>query len=278
MSSLDELAIHPSSLALLGKLQSTLPQALLLSGPRGIGLGTIAHKLDAHALAAILQPRTTKGDIDGEAGTISVESIRNLYDQTRSKQTSRRVIIIDNADRMSHGAQSAFLKLLEEPELHTCFVLTSHQPEKLLPTILSRVQHFALLPITTDQTSALIISLGISDPTKQAQLRYMASGLPAELCRLAENGEHFASLATSIGDARQFLQGTTYQKGLIIQRYRNDRAGALRLVDGTIALLRHTISAKPQQSLIAQLEKLLDTRERLAGNCNVGLQLIQVVL
>jgi DNA polymerase-3 subunit delta' len=278
MSSLDELAIHPSSLALLGKLQGTLPQALLLSGPRGIGLGTIVHKLDEHALAAILQPRTAKGDIDNEAGTVSVESIRNLYDQTRSKQTSRRVIIIDNADRMSHGAQSAFLKLLEEPELHTCFILTSHQPEKLLSTIISRVQHFALLPITTDQTSAFIASLGISDATKQAQLRYMAGGLPAELCRLAENDEYFASLAKTIGDARQLLQGTTYQKGLIIQRYRNDRGGAVQLIDSTIALLRHTISSKPQQSLITQLEKLLDARERLTNNCNVGLQLMQVVL
>ena len=277
MTRLDSLVIHPITKSMLTKLAANPPQSLLISGERGVGLHTIARALAEGSVAAEILPQDTKGN-PTENGTISVEAIRTLYEQTRAKRTSRQTVIIDDADRMSHGAQSAFLKLLEEPGLHITFILTSHAPDRLLPTIRSRVQHLALRAATTEQTKHFIATAGITEPTKAMQLLYLADGLPAEIARLTSDNENFASRAAVISDAREFLQGSPYQKSLIVQKYRNDRPGALLLVDSCIAVLRRTLSTKPQQTIIAQLERLLSIREHIASNFSVSLQLMEFVL
>src|SRR5690606_41517756 len=63
--------------------------------------------------------------------------IRRLYDLARTKG-SKKYIIIDYAETMAKPAQNAFLKLLEEPNDQIHFILLSHQPQSLLPTIMSR--------------------------------------------------------------------------------------------------------------------------------------------
>jgi replication-associated recombination protein RarA len=274
---LEALVIHPATKATLTKLQANMPQSLLISSQKGVGLRTIAKALGGRAIAIEIQPQDAKGNLS-ESGTISVEMIRRLYEQTRAKRTSQQLVIIDDADQMSHGAQSAFLKLLEEPGSHTAFILTAHAPDKLLATIRSRVQHIALRPATSAQSKEFIASFGITDPIKLTQLLYLADGLPAEVARLALDQESFALRAAIIGDARELLQGTGYQKSLVIQKYRNDRAKALQLIDSAAAILRRTLSAKPQQTLVLQLERLLEIRERIASNYSVSLQLMQFVL
>lgn len=266
------------TLRTLTKLKQNLPQSILISGRKGLGLSTIAHWIKLSDFAVTLQPQNSKEQIDNENGTITVEMIRRLYEQTRAKQTSRQTIIIDDADRMSHAAQSAFLKLLEEPGVATSFILTSHQPEKLLPTIRSRVQQTVIEPITTEQTQEFIDSLGVSDATKKIQLQYIANGMPAELTRLVRDDDRFAARANIISDARDLLQGDAYKKVLVVQKYRSNRVLALQLIDSAMAMLRQTMSTKPSTIIVGQLEQLLDTRERISNNYSVALQLMQFVL
>lgn len=274
---MDTIVIHPATHKTLEILRVDLPQSLLLSGQRGTGLMTIARSIAGRELAVTLSPQDTKGNPD-ENGTISVEMIRRLYEQTRAKQTARQVVIIDDADRMSHGAQSAFLKLLEEPGTHTCFILTSHAPDKLLTTVRSRLQHLHVRPITSEQTGELLANLGVTDATKRTQLQYLAEGLPAELARLIADDEAFSQRAAVIGDARTLLQGTPYEKSLVVQKYRGDRTAALRLIDSAVAIVRRTLSTKPQQVLVGQLEQLLEIRENIASNYSAALQLMRFVL
>lgn len=262
----------------LAYLRSELPQSLLLAGERGVGLRTIARELAGKNVTVILEPQDKKGDIDLENGTITVEMIRRLYEQTHSKHTSSRIVIIDNADRMSHGASGAFLKLLEEPTQHTHFVLTSHQPQNLLPTIRSRVQQLVVQPVSKEQTTAFITSLNVTDATKQRQLEFIANGLPAELHRLATDDDYFASRAGLMADARDFLSGDTYKRIVIINKYQSNRAEVLRLIDSTLMIARRSLSAKPQATLVRQLEQLLAMRERIAANGNAKLQLTRFVI
>lgn len=270
--------VHSSAQKKLDQLAQDLPQSVLLSGERGVGLYTIARKLAGNNFAGEVRPQDAKEQIDNENGTIKVEAIRSLYDHTRAKHTSRQVIIIDDADRMSHGAQSAFLKLLEEPNSQIHFILTSHNPQKLLPTIRSRVQHTHIQPATPTQTSEYIAAQGIADPTRKAQLLFIAEGLPAEIARLIGDEDYFKERARIIGDARTFLQADKYGRLVIIQKYRTDRAEALRFIDSTLQILRRSISAKPQQPLITQLDKLLEARERINANHNIALQLARFVV
>jgi len=268
---------HPNTAKTLAQLRVRLPQSLLLSGPRGVGITTAALWLGEGHISDVLYPTDTKGE-RAESGTLSVETIRKLYGQTRTQTSTRRIIIIDSADRMSPGAAAAFLKLLEEPSPNTYFILTSHQPQRLLPTIRSRVQHVKIQPLQQDQMDLLIVSLDIDNPTKKAQLAFIAPGLPAELSRLASDEAYFQARAGVMGDARDLLQADPYQKLLIVHKYRQDRTGCLRLIDAALAILRRSLSAKPQSGIVDQIEQLLRIQERIAANGNAALQLATFVV
>ena len=98
------------------------------------------------------------GSADEEVGAskkpsrqISVEKIRTLVDfvTLTSHRGGAKVILIAPAEAMHPGAANAILKILEEPPGDTYFLLVSHQPERLLPTIRSRCFHLAFaLPET----------------------------------------------------------------------------------------------------------------------------------
>jgi replication-associated recombination protein RarA len=272
------IVLHPISEKHLASVTHHLPQSLLLSGKRGIGLSTLAHEIAGKQLASVLRPQDKKEQTDNENSTISVEMIRQLYEQTRAKRSDARVIIIDDADRMSRGAAAAFLKLLEEPSEHTHFILTSHAPQLLPATILSRVQELTLQPLSSDQTKQYLTALGINNPTKRMQLQFIADGLPAEIMRLHENDDYFQKKAAIMGDARTLLQATPYDKLLIVQKYHTNRDTAIQLIDSALTIARHSLSAKPQPTLVNQLEQLVTVREHLAANFSVRLQLVQLVV
>ena len=275
---MNSLVIHPTSQKRLDILKEHLPQSLFLTGERGVGLLTIARELAQKQLVSIVCPQDAKEHIDNQNGTITVEMIRRLYDQTRAKHTSRQIVIIDDADRMSLGAQSAFLKLLEEPNAQIYFILTSHVPGKLLPTIQSRVQQIMIHPAAHQQTPAYIEQLGITDTVKKTQLHFIAEGLPAEIARLIADEDYFKERAKIMTDARALLQSSPYEQLLIIQNYQSDRVTALRLIDSMLLVARRSLSAKPQTGLVKQLERLLDIQTNIQNNHSVRLQLTRYML
>lgn len=273
-----DLQFNPITKLQIEATMLRLPQSLLLCGQRGVGLGTVAAFMAGRELVTYIQPKNIKGDIDPKTGTISIEVIRELYNQTRTVHKGRRVIIIDDAERMSRGAQAAFLKLLEEPSPSTHFILTSHQPSILLATIRSRLQQLHVQPLTPTQTIAFIQSQNKADDRMKSQLQFIAPGLPAEITRLLNNAAYFEAKAKIITDARTFLQAEPYQKLRIAYTYRSNREDALSLLDGVIAILKHTLSTKPSQGLVAQLERVLETKERISANQSIPLNLTQIVL
>ena len=272
------LVFHAASQRLIEHLRGNLPQSLLLSGDEGIGLGSAARELAGSYLMGVLEPTDSKGVIDHARGTISVEAVRGLYEQTRARHTTRQVVIIDDADHMSHGAQNAFLKLLEEPNDNIHFILTAHQPKRLLPTILSRVQETVLQPLTASQTTEFIQSRGVADAKKAAQLQFIAAGLPAKLARLMDDESYFAEEAALMGDARAFIQGSSYDRLLLVNKYAGNRDHALRLVDSALIILRRSVSANPEPRIIHQIDRLLAAREAIDANHHIKLQLTQVVI
>jgi DNA polymerase III subunit delta' len=269
--------LHPSAELLLTPMKRELPQSLLLYGERGVGLMTIAHELAGNALQDIIQPKDTKGKYS-EDGSITVEMIRQLYDKTRTKSDKPITIVIDNADKMTHGAQNAFLKLLEEPNKSIHFILTAHQQTNLLPTVLSRVQQVYIQPISTAQSKDYIASLDVKDSTKQTQLLFLANGRPAEITRLVENEEYFTKRASVIGDARTLITAESYQRLKLIQQYKGERDNALQLIDSALVILRFSLAPTPQTKILSQLDRLLLARERIAANQSVTLQLSRAVL
>ena len=262
----------------LDRLRTTLPHAILLDGPIGIGLLGVALEIAGKQIARVVQPTDKDGNVDMQKGSIKAAQIRSLYDATRGMTASRQVFVIDDADKMVAAAQHSFLKLLEEPAPNIHFILTSHRSNKLLATVLSRVQRTTLRPVTTDESRALITSLGVTDDKQISQLLFLADGRPAELMRLIESKKEFANQILLITDARELLQGDAYAKLSVIYKYQSDRAGALQLITSAQTILAHSMRSGEPGPLIKTANQLATIYDRIAANGNVKLQLATIVV
>ncbi len=142
--------------------QNRLAHAYLFVGPRGIGKTSTARIL-AKSLNCIHGPTVTPCgvcdncreiaagnsldviEIDG-ASNNSVEDVRQLRDNVRYAPAKGRykIYLIDEVHMLSSAAFNALLKTLEEPPAHVKFIFATTEPQKVLPTILSRCQRFDL--------------------------------------------------------------------------------------------------------------------------------------
>jgi DNA polymerase-3 subunit gamma/tau len=142
-----------------------LAQALLFTGPRGVGKTSCAR-----ILAKKINQQNSTSDKEDFAFNIfeldaasnnSVDDIRNLTEQVRiPPQTGNyKVYIIDEVHMLSQAAFNAFLKTLEEPPAHAIFILATTEKHKIIPTILSRCQIFDFKRITVLDTKKFLKSI-----------------------------------------------------------------------------------------------------------------------
>lgn len=268
---MSRLYLNTATKRLLDSLKKDLPHGVLLHGDSGVGLSGAANYI-AENNGEIITILPEKNEaVDLEKGIITVDVVRRLYEISRSKGLSK-VIIIDYAERMAQPAQNAFLKLLEEPNQYTRFILLSHNPERLLPTITSRVQSVKVDHISENDTEDLLDELRVMDQTLRAQYKFVALGLPAEVRRLTDQ-DYFSKRVETVKDARTFVSGSSYDRSAIAQKYKDNRQGAILLIDDCLKLLKMNAVNKKDYSYIDSADKLLDARGIILGNGNIRLQL-----
>ncbi len=261
------------------KIADNLPHALLLTGPHGVGLNTIARDIGWRNIAEEIKPTDSNNREDySDKGIIRIDQIRRLELLTRGKSTKRMVYIIDDADKMSLGAQQSFLKLLEEPSSNTHFILTTHKLEKILSTIKSRAQILSIRAIKTQDSYKFIQKIGVTDSQKVQQLMFLASGRPAELYRLSNNQKHLEKYTDVIHDARAFLESSPYDRGIIAYKYSNDRTDALLLLSMCIKLMKFSLKKNFDKKTCQQLDNISDAYDKITQNGNVRIQLLSIVV
>lgn len=159
----------------------------ILAGPRGIGKATFARAMAMQLLAEAAGESTDDAGLgvpldsptrkliaaeahpdyaelyclekeSGTARNITVDQVRGLQRLIQSAPTfsDRRVVVIDSADDLERGAANALLKSLEEPPPGMLFLLVSHAPGRLLPTIRSRCRTLRFDPLDDDAVRAVL--------------------------------------------------------------------------------------------------------------------------
>lgn len=140
-------------------VQNRIAHAYLFCGPRGTGKTSIA-KIFAKMLNCEDESNKPCGkctnckmvqngshpdiiEIDA-ASNNGVDEVRNLIDKVKyaPMQGKYKVYIIDEVHMMTAGAFNALLKTIEEPPAHVVFILATTEPNKVIPTIISRCQRF----------------------------------------------------------------------------------------------------------------------------------------
>jgi DNA polymerase-3 subunit delta' len=189
--------------ALLNAYRSgRIPHAWLIGGPLGIGKATLAYRMARFVLAnrnplapEVQQAGTLAVDpsdpvarhvaAGAHGGLLTLERTLNdkgvmrtmiVVDQTRetipffgstAAVDGWRVCIVDTVDELNPNAANALLKSLEEPPRQSLFLLVSHAPARVLPTILSRCRKLALRPLATPDVvsaAAQAADIDVGDP------------------------------------------------------------------------------------------------------------------
>jgi DNA polymerase III subunit delta' len=207
----------------------------LITGPKGVGKATLAWKIARFLLTvaeadggffappppedletpadhpinrrllALSEPRLfllRRGPNEKEtalAQVISVDEVRKMrsFFALSAADGGRRVAIIDAVDEMNTASANALLKLLEEPPVGVTFLLISHQPHRLLPTIRSRCRELRLPPLAAPDLAEALATAGGDIGRDEAQaLAELAGGSVGEAFRLTNTGglEIYAAL------------------------------------------------------------------------------------
>src|SRR5580765_3891479 len=187
--------------------QSRIAHAYLFCGPRGTGKTTIA-RIFAKCLNATGGPKAEIDENDPRAKEIAegrsldvleidgasnrgIDEIRELRETAKYAPASSKfkIYIIDEVHMLTKEAFNALLKTLEEPPAHVKFMFATTEPEKVLPTILSRCQRFDLRRIPT-----ALISKHLAHIAKLEQVEIDDAALHA-IARGADGGMRDAESA-----------------------------------------------------------------------------------
>ena len=197
------------------------PHALLLGGPQGIGKATLAYRLTrfilaggtgdnfdispdhpvAKQVAALSHPDfLVLRRLPAEEGKplskfIRVEDTRRIVSFLGSTAAygGWRVCIIDAVEDMNRESANAILKLLEEPPTRALFILVSHTPGRLLPTIRSRCRRIDMKALAigeiTDALRSLTNDIPDLDPSRFTSAAEASQGSVARALTLLIGGE-----------------------------------------------------------------------------------------
>ena len=187
-----------------------IPHALLFSGS-----SSEKKRIALDFIQMISGPDIKEGHPDlhivesDESREIKISQIRDLHSKLslRAYSAPFKSVIIDRAHTLNRDAQSCFLKLLEEPKGDTVFILITEYPDRLLPTILSRVERlrfYSAFPECRPEKIKELLKICSSDLAQRFQYAKKLSEDPVILNETLEDWlKHFRkSLLISPGQGK----------------------------------------------------------------------------
>ncbi len=203
--------------------KENLAHAYLLAGPSDLGKFAIAK-----AFAKVIQtddleeekvyqivnliergihPDTIFCQINPEDDTIKISHIRALINNLQMTGNSwRRILVMEDIDRMTPEAANAMLKMLEEPPEKVLFIFTSSNPKAILETILSRVRRVDFQLLSHKELFQILKNrYRLIDEKKIFRVTELAQGRIAKAIKLLDNEDQFEVYENTYVQIQNFL-------------------------------------------------------------------------
>jgi len=308
-----------------------LHHAYLFQGSDGIGKRRVARALAALLQCEAAQAQPERTDACGECRAcrnvavgshpdvqiiepdgrfIKIDQVRALQQQTRFRpyEGTKRVFIIDGAERMREEAANALLKTLEEPGGQSMFCVISAQPQLLLSTVRSRCQPLRFAPLSTASVVEVLVGLqsdkreggGVATGVREGAAA-ASGGSVARALQLLESpvfqrrdellGQVLSLQWSRAGDVLDLAQSLAARRDelddvldLLLLVYRDasllaaGAGDAQRNAAGLEALVDELSSASTPSALVSVVEAITRTRRWLQGNVNARMVMERLLL
>ncbi len=284
----DDLLLHVQTKKQIEHLLARKPQSIILVGATGCGKKTLAEAIAAKLLQ-------TDQDLAGyphfihiakeeKLQDIPIESIRKIIKSLQLKVPGsadiRRIVFIEDAQRMSIPAQNALLKVLEEPNPETVFILSVTSVPSILPTIASRAQQVNVLPVSLEESLKYWSNEQANTIESAWRLSAGSAGLLSAL--LDPTQQH--PLKAAVGDVKEFLKANTYHRLLLADQISRDKdrfAYFLEALTRTLGALHYVAlrsGGVKANSLLASRKLILKLSDSFNNNASAKLLSLQMVL
>jgi hypothetical protein len=289
----EALLIHKQTKVQIDGILAKPPQALLITGEPGTGKDSLAEliasklldipveKLNLYPYYFLLTKAQSKSEISIEAVRGLIKSL-SLKAASLSDRAINRVVHISGAQWLSTEAQNALLKIIEEPPPGTVFVLTAISVTAILPTIASRSQLLAALPIKYDDALAYFSNTHKDMSISSAwSLSQGGAGLISAIL----NEETGHPLKQSVELAKTFLKKTPYDRLVMLDGMSSDKHALVTFFDGLSRVLKELHRSTLNLPKNHQAQKILSARrlvnsaqQSLDKNTSVRLIILNFVL
>jgi DNA polymerase III subunit delta' len=281
-----------------------LAHAYLLAGPGDLGKFMVAQCFAKAVQTKDLddeQAFQTAGQIDRgihsdtivcgkkpEEESIKIAEIRSLLNNLQMTGDSwKRILVIEDIDRMSTEAANAMLKMLEEPPRKVLYIFTSSNPHALLDTILSRVRKidFQLMP-SAELFRALKLRFRLEDESKIYRVVELALGRVAKAIKLLETKEHLQAYEDFFTEISGFLKDRNIASGFsLISQIHSDPVLIQVFLETVSIVLRADLKQAAQDDnranlslAVKRLQKLFEVKALSETNSNSRLLLENFIL
>jgi len=288
-----------------------LAHAYLFHGPAGVGKKSLARAL-AQTLVCNAGGKAFCGVcptcrmfiagshpdfrvLDGARKSIGIAEVRELQQALVYRPYgTRHLCLVWEAEGLTAEAANAFLKTLEEPPAPALFILTSSRPARLPPTVVSRCLRIPFRPLTTDEITSGLETMGFKGDVAPLAAR-LAGGSLGRAAELAAGGDdpdwqekaaHLAhAFLSGIGTAELFARARELgERAEVLTRtehlllwYRDlllwREAGAEELLTNVNRLEQIRVQARLADgpALVRSIGAIEDARKKLLANVNVRL-------
>ncbi len=198
--------------------------------------------------------------------TIKIKQIREVISEVSktSFESGCKVIIIDSAEKMTHEAQDAFLKTLEEPPGNTVFLLLVENHYSLLPTIVSRCQVYAIKRVSNNDVEDYLRGVCKTDEAKIKLATAHSSGIIGRAVQIIKDESYFELRNKYVRTIMQFFDGTYVQLSASLGELVSTREEANAYLDFLFAWFRDVLLLKELQEegqeMIINIDRLEELR------------------